>query len=170
MIQGALAPNMHLHDTYWIPGHFHYIIFGGMGFGLFAAFHYWFPKMFGPMYNRRMAKWSWLVMLIGFNIFYFSMLLLGWEGMPRRYYDHLPQFRPLQFTATFGSWILIAGLILMFGNLFRGLFKGEKVGNNPWGGARSNGGFLRHRLPRILKTSRSSNRVLTILRGYEENG
>jgi cytochrome c oxidase subunit 1 len=126
---------MHLHDTYWIPAHFHYIIFGGMGFGLFAALHYWFPKMFGRMYNRRIAMAAWVVMLIGFNIFYFSMFLLGWEGMPRRYYDYLPQFRPLQLTATFGSWILIAGLILMFGNLFRGLMKGEEAGDNPWAAA-----------------------------------
>jgi cytochrome c oxidase subunit I len=135
LIQGALAPNMHLHDTYWIPGHFHYIIFGGMGFGLFAAFHYWFPKMFGRMYSRKIAIRAWVIMLIGFNIFYFSMLLLGWEGMPRRYYDYLPQFRTLHLTATFGSWILVAGLILMFSNLFRGLFKGEKAEDNPWDAA-----------------------------------
>jgi cytochrome c oxidase subunit 1 len=63
------------------------------------------------------------------------MLLLGWEGMPRRYYDYLPQFRNLHLTATVGSWILITGLIVMFANLFRGLFKGEKAGDNPWGGA-----------------------------------
>jgi cytochrome c oxidase subunit 1 len=135
LIQGALAPNVHLHDTYWIPGHFHYIIFGGMGFGLFAAFHYWFPKMFGRMYNRKMAVWAWGIMLVGFNIFYFSMLLLGWEGMPRRYYDYLPQFRTLHLAATFGSWILVAGLIVMFANLFRGLFTGEKAKDNPWDAA-----------------------------------
>jgi cytochrome c oxidase subunit 1 len=91
--------------------------------------------MFGRMYDRKRAKWAWLVMFIGFNIFYFSMLLLGWEGMPRRYYDYLPQFRTLHLTATFGSWILIAGLIIMFGNFFHALFKGEKAANNPWGGA-----------------------------------
>jgi cytochrome c oxidase subunit 1 len=135
LIQGALAPNVHLHDTYWIPAHFHYIIFGGMGFGLFAAFHYWFPKMFGRMYNRKTAKIAWVIMFVGFNVFYFSMLLLGWEGMPRRYYDYLPQFRTLHLTATFGSWILIAGLIVMFANLFRGLFKGEKAEDNPWDAA-----------------------------------
>jgi cytochrome c oxidase subunit 1 len=135
LIQGALAANMHLHDTYWVVGHFHYIIFGGMGFGFFAAIHYWFPKMFGRMYNPKPAKWAWLVLLIGFNIFYFSMLLLGWDGMPRRYYDYLPQFRTLHLTATFGSWILVAGLIIMFANLFRALFKGKKAEDNPWRGA-----------------------------------
>jgi cytochrome c oxidase subunit 1 len=135
LIQGALAVNLHLHATYWIVGHFHYIIFGGMGFGFFAALHYWFPKMFNRMYNRKVAKWAWLILFVGFNIFYFSMLLLGWQGMPRRYYDYLPEFRPLQLTATFGSWIMVAGLILMFVNLFRGLFREEKVGENPWGAA-----------------------------------
>jgi cytochrome c oxidase subunit I len=135
LIQGALAANMHLHDTYWVVGHFHYIIFGGMGFGFFAGLHYWFPKMFNRMYHRKRATWAWLIILVGFNIFYFSFLLLGWEGMPRRYYDYLPQFRTLHVTATVGSWILIAGLVLMFGNFLYALFRGEKGGDNPWGGA-----------------------------------
>ncbi len=132
LIQGALAVNVHLHDTYWIVGHFHYIIFGGMGFAFFAAIHYWFPKMFNRMYNRRVAKWAWLILFVGFNVFYFSMLLLGWQGMPRRYYDYLPEFRPLHLTATFGSWIMVSGLIVMFWNLFRGLFSEERAGKNPW--------------------------------------
>jgi cytochrome c oxidase subunit 1 len=135
LIQGALATNMHLHATYWVVGHFHYIIFGGMGFAFFGALHYWFPKMFNRMYNRKVAKWAWLLLFVGFNVFYFSMLLLGWQGMPRRYYDYLPEFRTLQVTATVGSWILVAGLVVMFVNLFRGLFKGEKAGENPWNAA-----------------------------------
>ena len=135
LIQGALAANMHLHATYWVVGHFHYIIFGGMGFAFFGALHYWLPKMFNRMYNRDVAKWAWLLLFVGFNVFYFSMLLLGWQGMPRRYYAYLPEFRTLQVTATVGSWILVAGLILMFANLFRGLFNGERAGDNPWGAA-----------------------------------
>jgi len=135
LIQGALAVNLHLHGTYWIVGHFHYIIFGGMGFAFFGAIHYWFPKMFARMYNRRAARWAWLIVFAGFNLFYFSMLLLGWEGMPRRFYDYLPEFRPLHLSATFGSWVLVGGLILMFGNLFHALFRGERAGMNPWGAA-----------------------------------
>ncbi len=135
LIQGALAANLHLHDTYWIVGHFHYIIFGGMGFAFFGAIHYWYPKMFNRMYNRKTAKWAWLIFFVGFNLFYFSMLLLGWEGMPRRYYDYLPQFRPLHLTATFGSWVMVGGLIVMFWNLFRGLLGDERGGVNPWGAA-----------------------------------
>ena len=135
LIQGALAVNMHLHDTYWIVGHFHYIIFGGMGFGFLAAIHYWFPKMFGKMYNWKRAVWGWLILFIGFNVLYFPMLILGWEGMPRRYYDYPPQFHTLHLISTIGSWILIAGLILIFFNLVQGLRKGQRAGDNPWGGA-----------------------------------
>ena len=135
LFQGALAVNLHLHDTYWVVGHFHYIIFGGMGFGFFAALHYWFPKMFGRMYEKKWVYVAWFFLFIGFNILYFAMLILGWEGMPRRYYDYLPQFHTLHLISTIGSWILIAGLVLMFVNLFLSLFRGEKAGENPWGGA-----------------------------------
>ncbi len=135
LFQGALATDVHLHDTYWVVGHFHYVIFGGMGFGLFAALHYWFPKMFGRMYQKKWVYVAWFLLFIGFNTLYFPMLILGWEGMPRRYYDYLPQFHGLQLISTIGSWILIAGLILMFGNLFRALIRGEKTRDNPWDGA-----------------------------------
>ena len=135
LIQGALAVNMHLHDTYWVVGHFHYIIFGGMGFGFLAAVHYWFPKMTGKMYHWRQAVWGWLILSIGFNVLYFPMLILGWEGMPRRYYDYPPQFYTLHLISTIGSWILVAGLIWIFSNLIQALRKGEKAGDNPWGGA-----------------------------------
>jgi cytochrome c oxidase subunit 1 len=135
LIQGALAVNMHLHDTYWVVGHFHYIIFGGMGFGFLAALHYWFPKMFGRMYDWKQAAWAWFILFIGFNVLYFPMLILGWEGMPRRYYDYPPQFHTLHLISTIGSWILIAGLIWIFFNLLQALRKGQKAGDNPWGGA-----------------------------------
>ena len=135
LFQGALAVNIHLHDTYWIVGHFHYVIFGGMGFGFLAAVHYWFPKMFGRMYDWKRAARAWLILFIGFNVLYFPMLILGWEGMPRRYYDYPPQFHTLHLISTIGSWILIAGLIWIFFNLFQALRKGERAGDNPWGGA-----------------------------------
>ena len=74
-------------------------------------------------------------MFTGFNILYFSMMVLGLKGMPRRYYTYLPEFAPLNLVSTIGSWILAVGLVIMLVNLFRGLFRGELVGNNPWGGA-----------------------------------
>jgi len=135
LFQGALATDVHLHDTYWVVGHFHYVIFGGMGFTFFGALHYWFPKMFGRRYPKKWVSVAWCFLFIGFNTLYFPMLVLGWEGMPRRYYDYLPQFHTLQLVSTIGSWFLMTGLILMFGNLVYALFKGEKGEDNPWGGA-----------------------------------
>ncbi len=134
VMQGALAVNQHVHDTYFIVGHFHYVMFGGTGIAFFAALLYWFPKMFGKMYSRAWAYAAWFPTFIGFNMLYFTMLILGLEGMPRRYYHHLPQFDTGHVVATVGSWILVSGLVIFFGNLVYALFKGEKAGPNPWGG------------------------------------
>ena len=134
LIIGSLAPNLHLHGTYFIVGHFHYVMFGGAGFALLAGLHYWFPKMFGKMYNEKAAKMGWFFLFIGFNILYFSMFVLGYEGMPRRYFDYPPQYYTGHLISTIGSWILAIGLIVIFSNLIRSLLKGEKAPSNPWGG------------------------------------
>jgi len=134
LVIGSLAPNLHVHGTYFIVAHFHYVMFGGAGFAILAGLHYWFPKMFGRMYNERRAKIGWLILFIGFQFLYFSMFLLGYNGMPRRYFDYPPQFRPLNIVSTIGSWILVTGLIIIFSNLIRSLFKGEKAPRDPWGG------------------------------------
>jgi cytochrome c oxidase subunit 1 len=135
LVLGALSTDVHTHDTYFVVGHFHYIIFGGMGFGLFAALHYWFPKMFGKTYDFKFATVSFIVLFVGFNLFYMTMLILGWAGMPRRYYSYLPKYTDLQVIATIGSWIMVGGLGMMFGNLVHAFFRGKKAEANPWGGA-----------------------------------
>jgi cytochrome c oxidase subunit 1 len=134
LMLGALAVNIHVTDTYFVVGHFHYVMFGGTGFGLFAALHYWFPKMTGKMFRKKPAVVSWFMVTIGFNLLYFTFFILGYEGMPRRYYDYLPQFQTLHIVATVGSWILYTGIIVMFTNLLISLRKGEKASANPWGG------------------------------------
>jgi cytochrome c oxidase subunit 1 len=135
LIQGSLATDIHIHDTAFVVGHFHYVMFGGTGFAFFGGLHYWFPKMFGKMYNERRAKIAWLILFVGFNLLYFPMLILGYMGMPRRYYDYLPRYQPLHFLSTIGSWILATGILLMFFNLLSSLKNGEKAGDNPFGGA-----------------------------------
>jgi cytochrome c oxidase subunit I len=135
VMQGALSVNIHITDTTFIVAHFHYVMFGGTGFGIFAALHYWLPKMFGRMYNRRTAYVAFWFLFIGFNILYFPMFIMGWLGMPRRYYDYLPEYTIYHQISTYGSWILITGLIIMFTNLYLGYKKGRKVTqNNIWGG------------------------------------
>lgn len=134
LVVGALAADVHLHDTHFVVGHFHYVMFGGTGFAFFGALHYWFPKIWGKMYNIRRANIAFVLFFIGFNATYFPMLILGLLGMPRRYYDYLPEFTNLNVISTVGSWLLFTGLVMMIVNLILGYRNGEKVGRNPWGG------------------------------------
>jgi cytochrome c oxidase subunit 1 len=91
--------------------------------------------MFGRMYNLKSAKTAFWFLFIGFNTLYFPMFVMGWMGMPRRYYDYLPEYTPYHFISTVGSWILIAGLIIMFTNLISSLRKGKVTHEeNIWGG------------------------------------
>jgi cytochrome c oxidase subunit 1 len=132
LILGAAATDIHVHDTHFVVGHFHYVIFGGAVFAFLGAMHYWLPKFYGRRYAEKPAIVAWALMFVGFNITYFTMMVLGMEGMPRRYYDYLPEFATLNMVSTIGSWILVSGLALLLVNLFRGLFKGEPIGRNPW--------------------------------------
>jgi cytochrome c oxidase subunit 1 len=134
MFLGALATDIHLHDTYFIVAHFHYTIMGGTVMGLLAGLHYWWPKMTGRMLSEKLARWGWLLIIIGFNLTFLVQFFLGYQGMPRRYAEYPPQFRPLNIVSTAGSWILAVGVIVTFSNFFRGLFRGEPAPANPWKG------------------------------------
>jgi len=134
LVLGSLATDIHLHDTYFVVAHFHYVMFGGTGTIFFAALYYWFPKMFGKMYNMKIASFSAAMFFISFNLLYFPKFILGYQGMPRRYYDYLPQFTDLQVISTVGSWFMFVTILLIFGNLIYSLFKGKKASSNPWGG------------------------------------
>jgi cytochrome c oxidase subunit 1 len=135
VMQGILSVDIQVHDTSFIVAHFHYVMFGGTGFGFFAALHYWFPKMFGRMYNQKLSKIYFWLLFIGFNFLYFPMFIMGWLGMPRRYYDYLPQFQPYHLISTIGSWILVLGVLLLFYNMYRSVKNGKIVTEkNVWGG------------------------------------
>ena len=86
------------------------------------------------MYNKATAKLAFALLFVGFNVTYFPMLILGLMGMPRRYYDYLPEFHSLNMVSTFGSWVMITGLIIMIVNLVIASKKGAKAPDNPWGG------------------------------------
>lgn len=134
MVLGALATNVHLHDTAFVVAHFHFIVFGGLGFAFFAGIHYWFPKIFGRMYDEAWANTGWIIFFMGFLTLYFPMFLLGIQGMPRRYYDYVPEFHFTNIISSFGAFIMIAGLVVIIINLFRSAKRGEKAPSSPWGG------------------------------------
>lgn len=128
----TLATDAHYHDTYFVVAHFHYTIQGGAVIGLFAGLHFWFPKMFGRMYNEKVAKWAWLFLFIGFNGTFIPQFILGMQGMPRRYYDYPAEFQSLHFMSTIFSYLNGIGYMLVLGNLFHGIFWGEKATSNPY--------------------------------------
>jgi len=131
---GALATNVHLHDTSFVVAHFHYIIFGGMGFAFFAGIHYWYPKMYGRMYDVKLANIAWGVLFTGFNVLYFPLFIIGIQGMPRRYFDYLDQFHTGHFISTIGAFILITGIFMMLFNLIYYRNRGAVAPSNPWKG------------------------------------
>jgi cytochrome c oxidase subunit 1 len=131
---GSLGTNIQTHNTDFVVAHFHYIIFGGMGFGFFAGIHYWYPKIYGRMYNIRWANIAWGILFTGFNVLYFPMFIIGLQGMPRRYFDYDPQFQTGQMISSIGAFILIIGLIGMISNLVYHRRHGAIAPDNPWHG------------------------------------
>lgn len=131
---GTISTDIHLHDTYFVIAHFHYVIIGGILSMFIAGLHYWYPKMFGVMYNEKVAKTGVVMYFIGANVLYFPMFIMGYMGMPRRYFDYLPEYQIYHVISTVGSWILITSILLMIVNLIVAKVKGNRVaGGNPWG-------------------------------------
>jgi cytochrome c oxidase subunit 1 len=132
---GVLSVDIHLHDTYFVVAHFHYVMMGGTVMGFLGGLFYWWPKMTGKMHSEKWAKIGWAFVFVGFNVTFISQFIMGSRGMPRRYYDYLPQFEPFHRASTIGSWILGTGLFISGAVLLHAIFAGKKAPKNPWGSA-----------------------------------
>ena len=132
---GALSTDIHLHDTYFVVAHFHYVMFGGTVIAFLGGLHYWWPKMFGRMYSEKWGQVSALLVFVGFNLTFFTQFVMGSHGMPRRYYNYVEEFTALHQASTVGSYVLALGFFIMAGYLIHSLFRGKPAANNPWGSA-----------------------------------
>jgi cytochrome c oxidase subunit 1 len=134
---GSTPVDMHLHDTYFVVGHIHYVLFGGSLFGAFAGITFWFPKMFGRMMGERLGKVHFWLSFLLFNAVKFPMFVLGIGGMPRRIYDYtqyagLVQYASLNRMMSMAAFALVASQLLFAFNFLWSLFRGKKAGDNPW--------------------------------------
>jgi cytochrome c oxidase subunit 1 len=128
----TLATDVHLHDTYFVVAHFHYVMVGGGVMGFLAGIHYWWPKMTGRHYPEGWAMVTAIVIFLGFNLTFFPQFQLGYHGMPRRYHTYAEEFQVLHVMSTAGASILGFGYLLMAGYLVWSLRFGRKASANPW--------------------------------------
>jgi cytochrome c oxidase subunit 1 len=128
----ALGLDVHIHDTYFVIAHFHYVMVGGMVMAYLGGLHFWWPKMTGRMYPEGWAKLAALITFIGFNLTFFPQFILGYLGMPRRYHSYPEEFQVLNVLSSAGASVLAVGFILPAIYFLWSLRYGEIAGPNPW--------------------------------------
>jgi cytochrome c oxidase subunit 1 len=140
---GTMSVDVHVHDTYFIVAHFHYVMVGSVMFAFLAGMYYWWPKMFGRMYNEKWGIIGAIVLLVGFNVTFFPQFIMGTHGMPRRYASYpggppgpfgIPMFVSGHRLSTIGAFVMAAGLVTIGINWLHSLFRGKAAPANPWGG------------------------------------
>ena len=121
-------------NSYYVVAHFHYVLIGGTVMAVFAGIHYWFPKWTGRMLNETLGKWMFWILLIGFNLTFLPMHLLGMNGMPRRVWTYVSGmgWGPINFLETIGSFIIAVAILIFIWNVFASLRNGAIAGDDPW--------------------------------------
>ncbi|HSB79434.1 MAG TPA: cytochrome c oxidase subunit I [Candidatus Methylomirabilis sp.] len=131
----TLGADVHVHDTYFVVAHFHYIMVGGAMMGYLGGIHFWWPKMTGRMYPEAWSRAAGLILFVGFNLTFFPQFILGFLGMPRRYHVYPPEFQVLNVMSTAGASILGVAYVIPLIYLLWSLRYGQVAGPNPWGAA-----------------------------------
>jgi cytochrome c oxidase subunit 1 len=129
----TLGLDVHVHDTYFIVAHFHYIMVGGTIMGYMGGIHYWWPKISGKLYPEAWARFSALVIFVGFNLTFFPQFILGYLGMPRRYHAYPAEFQILNVMSSAGASILGVGYVVPLIYFAWSMRYGKAAPANPWG-------------------------------------
>jgi cytochrome c oxidase subunit 1 len=132
LVTAAVGVDVHIHDTYFVVAHFHFIMVGGAIMGFFAGLHFWWPKMTGRLYSDIWARVAAIIVLAGFNLTFGPQFLLGYLGMPRRYHMYPEEFQVLHVLSSAGASILAVGYLLVAIYLIASLYNGKEAGDNPW--------------------------------------
>jgi cytochrome c oxidase subunit 1 len=130
----SLVTNFHVHDTYFVVAHFHYVMIGGALFMFIGGLHYWWPKITGRMYNETVARIGCLLLFAGFNLTFFPQFIMGTHGMPRRSASYMPMFELYHVLSSEGALLQFLALLLIAGCFVYSLCRGRKAPANPWGG------------------------------------
>ncbi len=128
----TMAVNVHVHDTYFIVAHFHYVMVGGMVMAFFGGLHFWWPKITGKLFPEMLGRITAIIIFIGFNLTFFPQFIVGYLGMPRRYHVYPEEFQLLHVMSTGGAAVLALGYMLMGVYLLYSLILGPKASSNPW--------------------------------------
>jgi cytochrome c oxidase subunit I+III len=123
------------HDSYFVVGHLHYVLIGGVAFPIFAGVYYWFPKFTGKLLDERLGRWNFWLLFIGTNLAFFPMHIVGLLGMPRRVYTYEAGlgWEPYNLLSTIGVLLILPGIAVFIWNVARSYRRGDAAGNNPWG-------------------------------------